>query len=121
LTSDIHRHNKYFPCCKVYEEGGELTPQQMGDFLEYCRVLHNMRQSKNSLKSREEGDISSEFSDLSEEGALQASLAKISSKDMHSLKRYVNDLRKLQQLNPKKHECGTRQKANNRKRIDNKR
>lgn len=34
LAADIRRHAKYFPCCRVYQKGFELTPQQMGEFLE---------------------------------------------------------------------------------------
>ncbi len=40
LTTDTRKHNRYCPCCKNYEEGNDLTPMQMGEFLEYIRQMH---------------------------------------------------------------------------------
>jgi len=41
MTTDVRKHSRYCPCCKKYEEGGELTPYGMSQFLEYIRKLNN--------------------------------------------------------------------------------
>ena len=38
LTTDVRKNVKYFPCCRKYEEGADLTCAQMGEFLEHLRV-----------------------------------------------------------------------------------
>ena len=37
LHTDVRKHNRYCPCCKQYETANELSPMQMGEFLEYIR------------------------------------------------------------------------------------
>lgn len=37
LSTDKRKHNRYCPCCRVYEEGEEPTTEQMGEFLEFMR------------------------------------------------------------------------------------
>ena len=37
LRTEARKHLKYFACCKMYEEGGDMTPHQISLFLEYVR------------------------------------------------------------------------------------
>jgi len=37
LSSDNRKHNRFCPCCRIYEEGEEPSVEQMGEFLEFIR------------------------------------------------------------------------------------
>lgn len=41
LTTDVNKHSRYCPCCRKYEDGGEIDAFGMSQFLEYIRNLHN--------------------------------------------------------------------------------
>lgn len=40
LHTEVRKHNRFCPCCKAYDDGNDLNPMQMGEFLEYIRQLH---------------------------------------------------------------------------------
>ena len=37
VNGDTAKHYKYCPCCRTYDSNDELTPEQMGEFIEYVR------------------------------------------------------------------------------------
>ena len=96
LKTDIRKHNRYCPCCKKYEEGEDLNADQMGEFLEYIKQIHEKlsKGKKKFDKLRDLPDDSiSEISDLSNEGILSTSLNKLSILERKRLSSYVSKLR----------------------------
>ena len=58
LLVDVRKHNKYCPACKNYEEGLDLTPQNMQDFLEYVRASLKVRSRRQADSDSEENNYS---------------------------------------------------------------
>lgn len=82
ISTDVRKHNRYCPCCKNYDEGADLSLNQMGEFLEYIRQLHN-KLAGDPKKNRKKGrpreyvldyDSVSDITDLSEQGILTTSM-----------------------------------------------
>lgn len=96
LKTDIRKHNRYCPCCQKYEEGEDLNADQMGEFLEYIKQLHDKlsagKKKFDKLKDLPDDSIS-EISDLSDEGILSTSMNKLSVLERKRLSSYVSQLR----------------------------
>ena len=98
----------------------------MGEFLEYLRTnLHKPPRSKmNETMTTEMTFNQSELgeeSDLSDDEKLKDTFENLSKSDTIKLKRFVYELRKMQELHGKKHECGKRPAMPRPKYINNKR
>ena len=81
----------------------------MAEFIEYIRQLHyKLRGSapKKVTRNSLPNDSIDEITDLSQDGILTSSSHLLTQADRQSLKRYVYEMRHIQRLNPKKHDCG---------------
>ena len=96
MHTELRAHNRYCPCCKGYDDGNDLSPLSMGEFLEYIRQLHfklSGGPGKNKKRKKADGeyldyDSISELTDLSDEGILATSMHKLEKEDQQRLSRY---------------------------------
>lgn len=66
IHSEVRRHNRYCPCCRRYEQGSDLSPQQMGEFLEYVRQVYlKLRRNRRSMNRSKLESAEDENRDLS--------------------------------------------------------
>ena len=125
LSTDTKRHNKFCPCCRTLDEND--NQMQMAEFLEYIKTVHmkltgNKIGKKGKAKDQQlEFDSISEVTDLSEEGILTTSVKKLSVPERQRLRRYVIELRKKNQGEVRKHDCGAGTGKPKHRKFDNKR
>lgn len=87
----------------------------MGEFLEYIRQLHYKLcggPPKKHKGAQLDHDSIDEVTDLDEPGILTTSDHLLSEDERRKLRKYVNEMRSMQSLEPKKHDCGVAVRSN---------
>lgn len=79
-----------------------MPKADIGEFIEYVRQTYYKQKTSHTLA---EGQEDLEPSDLSDEDTFKRQYGKLSGQQRSNLKRYIRELRALQSLLPKTHDC----------------